>query len=237
MNFTGKLLAILLVLLIVVIFMMIILTRNNVISVPIAVTEEETVEREYKNINIEIETVGDIVVEHNYIAWDQNRRPGEVRDIKYITIHETDNRNSGAGAQTHNTFLTGNNEDITGWHYTVDDHSIVHNIPDNEIAWNAGDQRTKDGGNMNGIAIEMCVNVTNDYEATLINTAELAAKLMVTYDLTPEDLRFHCDFMDKVCPHRLITEGRLEEFRELVQEKYDALTAENTSDDETEDAE
>ena len=177
--------------------------------------------------NCEIDEAGGIPVTHNHVPWDSSRRPGEIREIHYLTIHETDNRSSGADSEAHNSLLTNDTSDITGWHYTVDDHSIYHNLPDNEIGWNAGDNRTELGGNMNGIGIEMCVNLSNDFEATLRNTAELAAKLLVTYDLKVEDVRLHADFMDKVCPHRLISEGRVEEFYQMIRDAYIRLKAEH----------
>ena len=41
----------------------------------------------------------------------------------------------------------------------------------------------KNGGNMNGIGIEMCVNSDGNYEQTLINTEKLCARLLIEYDL------------------------------------------------------
>lgn len=174
-------------------------------------------------VNKELEKAGSIPITQAYIPYDSPRRPGEVRKIEYIIIHETDNRSQAADAYQHSLFLSQNETDITGWHYSVDDHAIVHHIPDNEIAWNAGDQRTKNGGNMNGIAIEMCVNYGSDYDQTLRNTAILAAALLKNYNLTPDALRFHADFMAKDCPHRLISEGRLEEFKQMVRDQYHLL--------------
>ncbi len=189
-----------------------------------AAAEPAVFHSDYWVNNVELDSVNGITVLHSYIPWDSPRRPGEVREIRYLTIHETDNRNSGADSEAHNTLLLTNTEDVTGWHYTVDDHSVYHNIPDNEIGWNAGDNRTVHGGNVNGIGIEMCVNLTNDYEQTLRNTAALAGSLLVTYDLRVEDVRLHQDFMDKICPHRLITEGRVEEFYQMIRDAYrDAL--------------
>ncbi len=170
--------------------------------------------------NVELPEAGGIEIIHSHIPWDGSRRPGEVREIRYLTIHETDNRSSGADSAAHNSLLVNDTSDITGWHYTVDDHSIYHNIPDNEIGWNAGDNRTSPGGNLNGIGIEMCVNLTNDFDRTLQNTAELAAELLVTYDLKVEDVHLHSDFMDKICPHRLMSEGRVPEFYEMIRQAY-----------------
>ena len=78
---------------------------------------------------------------------------------------------------------------------------------------------------MCGIGIELCVAEDNDYEKTLQNGALLAAKLMVEYDLTPDDLRKHQDFSGKVCPARLIEQGRWEEFSAIVADQYETLLA------------
>ena len=192
---------------------------QNIISELLEPSKEETIKRGHVT-NTEISSAGGVEIVHQYIPWGSPRRPGEIREIRYITIHETDNRRSGADANAHATLLSTNVSDITSWHYTVDDSSIYHHVPDNEIAWNAGDNRTKNGGNINGIGIEMCVNLANDYERTLRNTAELAAELMIAYDLDMECIRFHEDFMNKECPHRLISEGRTEEFLEMIRSAY-----------------
>ena len=185
-----------------------------------SVEEQELAENPFWVNNVEIPEAGGVALNHVHIPWENSRRPGEIREIHYLTIHETDNRGSSADAAAHSSLLTTDTSDVTGWHYTVDDHSIYHNIPDNEIGWNAGDNRTELGGNMNGIGIEMCVNLSNDFEQTLRNTAALAAELLVAYDLNVDDVRLHSDFMDKVCPHRLMTEGRVAEFYEMIRQAY-----------------
>lgn len=176
--------------------------------------------------NIEIQEVNGIKIQHDYLSIESPRRPGEIREIQYITIHETDNRRKGADAKAHESFLVKDPSDITGWHYTVDDHAIYHHIPDNEIAWNAGDGRHMPGGNINGIGIEMSVAMDNDFETTLENTATLVASLMHVYDIPMEDVKLHQHFMDKVCPHRLITEGRVNEFYKMIQKEYAKLEKE-----------
>ena len=193
---------------------------------PIVETEdsidEEIYTSEYVTRNYELNEVNGIPIIHSFIPFDSPRRPGEIRAIKYITIHETDNRSTSATAQGHNAYLISDYNDITAWHYTMDDHEIYHNLPDNEIAWNAGDDRVRDGGNINGIGIEMCVNLGVDFEKTVDNTAHLTAQLLRTYQLSLEDVKMHADFMDKICPHRLISEGRVEEFLDLVQTYYES---------------
>ena len=132
--------------------------------------------------------IEDIPVMTDFLPEGTRARPGQKREIKYLVIHETDNTGSGANAAAHNSFIHQNanaEEGIVSWHYTVDDHEIYHHLPDDETAYHAGDGMEKNGGNMNGIGIEMCVNSDGNYEQTLINTEKLCARLLIEYDLNP----------------------------------------------------
>ena len=172
--------------------------------------------------------IGDIPVLTNYIPAGSRARPGGLREIKYLVIHETDNFAAGADAAAHDSFIHQNADAASGvvsWHYTVDDHQICHHLPDNEPAYHAGDGMEPNGGNQNGIGIEMCVNEDGDYEQTLRNAEQLCARLLVEYDLKPAALRRHQDFSGKVCPAKLIGSGRWEEFCAAVEQQYDALRA------------
>lgn len=169
-----------------------------------------------------VEALG-VPISTDYISSDSSRRPEITREIKWIVIHETDNRGTSAGSQNHNSFLHNDESQVNSWHYTVDCNEIYHHLPDNEVGWHAGDNKTVDGGNMNGIGIEMCVNQTGDYENTLKNTAKLVATLMDSYNLVMEDVQFHKDFSGKICPHRLLTEGRVNEFLEMIEIEYKGI--------------
>lgn len=145
-------------------------------------------------------------------------RSGQEMKIKHIVIHETGNSGSNANAASHNDYIHKQAETVTlSWHYTVDDHEIYKHLPDNETGYHAGDRDTVDGGNMNGIGIEMCINPENDYEKTLKNTASLVKYLMEEYNLTIDDVKKHQDFSGKVCPEGLITNNRWEEFLSLIE--------------------
>lgn len=143
-------------------------------------------------------------------------RPGIKRTIRYVVIHETANTSAGADAEQHANFLSGGSQGSASWHYTVDDHEIYHHIPDNEVAWHAGDRRTKGGGNMCGIGVELCVNRDGNYETTFKNAAKLTAYLLKTYHLNIDDVKQHADFMQKDCPKTIRDEGRWDEFLKLV---------------------
>ena len=157
-----------------------------------------------------------------------------IEDIPVMTvIHETDNTGTGANAAAHNSFIHQNanaEEGIVSWHYTVDDHEIYHHLPDDETAYHAGDGMEKNGGNMNGIGIEMCVNSDGNYEQTLINTEKLCARLLIEYDLNPSKaLKKHQDFSGKICPSTLINSGRWDEFCSAVTAKYKELKADEAA--------
>ncbi len=139
-------------------------------------------------------------------------RSGEKRIIKYIVIHETDNYEKGVGAANHATFLKKNNTSATSWHYTVDDKVIYHHIPDDEKANHAGEHE----GNLHGIGIELCVNEDGDFEATFDNAAKLVAYLIKAYDLDISSIKTHRDFNGKDCPHIILKNNRLDEFKTKV---------------------
>lgn len=149
---------------------------------------------------------------HTDLIYEGISRPMTKREIKYIVIHETDNKAPGSDAKNHAKFLKENNESTTSWHYTVDDHEIYHHIPDDEIAYHAGDK----DGNKYGIGIELCVNTDGDFEKTFANAAKLVAYLLKSYNLSLESIKMHHDFSGKDCPHSIIENNRFKEFKKLV---------------------
>lgn len=147
-------------------------------------------------------------------------RPGTQKKIKFIVIHETGNTGTNANAASHANYLKEETKtEAKSWHYTVDDHEIYHHIPDNEVAFHAGDQLKENGGNLNGIGIELCVNPENDYDKTMENAAILAAYLMKEYRLSIDDLKKHQDFSGKDCPEKLLEDDRWDEFLTLVKKE------------------
>ena len=181
---------------------------------------EEVKERYYHSETVLPSYIDGVVVYTRFVNKDSKRRTNEYRLIKYVVIHETDNRAIGTGAYKHSLYLTSNEDSVNGWHYTVDDNSIYHNLPDNMVAWHAGDGRSENGGNMNGIGIEMAVNTDGDYNKTIENTVKLVVYLMYEYDLGIEDVKLHKDFSGKICPHRLITENKVDLFYDMIKDEY-----------------
>lgn len=117
----------------------------------------------------------------------------------YITIHETGNKDAGAGAKNHANWLSNGADGEIGYHYTVDDHEIYHHIPDNEKAWHAGDGGSGTG-NLHSIGIELCVNADGDFEQTKKNAAWLVAKLMEDYSIPINNVVQHNHWSGKNCP-------------------------------------
>lgn len=157
-----------------------------------------------------------VPVHTKLIDINTKARPGTKRNIKYIVIHETDNFEAGVGAANHAKFLKDNNTCSTSWHYTVDSKEIYHHIPDNEIAYHAGDKT----GNQYGIGVELCVNKDGNFEKTFDNAAKLVAYLMKEYNLTIDDVKTHHDFSGKDCPYSIIKNNRMGEFKKKVQKYY-----------------
>lgn len=156
----------------------------------------------------EPQNVYGVTVHTDYISEALPCRPGELRKIKYVVIHETGNASKGANAKGHSAYLKEGGAGNVSWHYTVDEREIYHHIPDNEVAWHAG-ERT---GNTYGIGIELCVNSDGDFEKTFENGAKLTAYLLEAYDLEIEDVKQHFDFNGKNCPQTIRETERWDEF-------------------------
>lgn len=151
------------------------------------------------------ERIGEIPVITDLVSLTSAGRPAIEREIKWIVVHETANQNAGATAEAHNRFLHSPAQEnvATSWHYTVDEGVIYHHMPDDEVAWHAGDSLKENGGNQNGIGIEICVNNGGDYVQGVQNAAALVAYLLEAYDLELSDVKQHADFINKDCPHFL----------------------------------
>ncbi|MDR2817629.1 MAG: N-acetylmuramoyl-L-alanine amidase [Oscillospiraceae bacterium] len=144
-----------------------------------------------------------ILIQEDLVKPGTKVRPGETHSKKWIVIHETGNTSSTAGALNHSKFikrLAEENQKYLSWHYTVDDTNIIRHIPDNEIAWHAGDGRKADGGNMSGIGIEICVNKDSNFQKAVKNATKLVASLMKKFNIGINQIKQHHFFNGKDCP-------------------------------------
>ena len=165
------------------------------------------------NLRQEVDNIDGIPLYTAYIPEDSPGRPGILRTVESITIHETANTNEGADAEAHSEYLNTTSDEVS-WHYTVDDHQIYQHLPDNEEAWHSGDRE----GNHSSIGIELCVNSDGNFDQTMENAAKLTAFLLKEYDLTIDDVKQHYDFNGKDCPLTIRQEGLWDEFLGMVQQ-------------------
>lgn len=140
----------------------------------------------------------------DFIPVGRGNRPGFAMTPKYITIHDTANKNKGANALMHAKYLKGDTAAKlpVSWHYTVDDQYIVQHLPLNEHGWHAGDGNGP--GNRMSIGIEICENVDGDRAKAEANAAELVANLIRTVPSLlpfPECVVQHNRWSGKDCPH------------------------------------
>lgn len=130
-------------------------------------------------------------------------RSGYVLKPKYITIHNTANTDVGADAENHAIYMQGSGKNSTAsYHYVVDDKEIYMLLPDNEVAWHAGDG--EDGvGNRQSLAIEICENVDGNLLNATNNAVELTAYLMKLYNIPLSNVVQHNHWSGKDCPNRI----------------------------------
>ena len=126
---------------------------------------------------------------NNVTGWNTTR-PGAKREIKYIIYHDTANTGPvyNGDAKAHADLIS--NYYGTSWHYTVDYLTIYQSIPDDEIAWHAGNAI----GNLYGIGIETCINygvIKSDFYQTWQRMGKLTASLLDKHNLTMADVLSH----------------------------------------------
>jgi N-acetylmuramoyl-L-alanine amidase len=130
-------------------------------------------------------------------------RPGIAMDPTYITVHTTANTSAGADAAAHARLQLSGNNRTASWHYTTDDHEIYQSVPDNEVAWHAGDGGSGTG-NRKSIAVEICVNSNGNFEKAKSNAVWLIRLLMAKHNIPISRVVPHKHWSGKDCPHEII---------------------------------
>ncbi len=149
--------------------------------------------------------VGDIKVTKKLITRNFTNRNSKP---KYIVIHDTDNRDSGADIYMHAKYYQNNTRGASA-HYTVQDNAIVQSVEDNDSAWHAQDRFNPKINNSNSIGIEMTVHPESDFKMTLKNTQELTKYLMEKYNIPVQNVVRHHDVSGKNCPRMLMENPQL----------------------------
>lgn len=117
----------------------------------------------------------------------------------YITIHETGNTKKGAGAQAHANLQTKGFS--ASWHWQVDDQIAIQSYPHTAQCWHAGDGRGT--GNLQSIAIEICVNEESDFQMAVANAATLTKTIMKEEGIPQTRVVQHHYWSGKNCPQQL----------------------------------
>lgn len=134
---------------------------------------------------------------------DGNCRPCINRTgFRGITVHNTSNYSYGANALAHaNLLRNGWKYVYTSWHYVIDKDYAVRCIPENEVAWCAGDGNGD--GNMKTINIEICDNSDGDILKATNNAVELCADILRRNGVTNVNgyLWQHNNWTGKDCPY------------------------------------
>ncbi len=98
---------------------------------------------------------------------ENNNRPGTIKEsIEYITVHDTASSSKTADEYAHAKYVQ-NGGGGTSWHYSVGEKMSIHQIPDNEVAYHAGDSlmvrfELLDTG-VNGINTNPIVDIKDGY--------------------------------------------------------------------------
>jgi N-acetylmuramoyl-L-alanine amidase len=143
-------------------------------------------------------------ITQDFIPMGRKNRPGRINSMKYITIHNTGNTSKGSGARNHAIYVKGDaaaNIPVS-WHYTTDEKDIIQHLPDNEIAWHAGDGNNG-VGNTQSIGIEICMNGDGDLMKATDNAALLTAHLCVKYNIPIQNVVQHNRWNSKNCPQMI----------------------------------
>lgn len=125
-----------------------------------------------------------------------SRRPGYKLDWRFVTIHNTGNPTSKATGER-GWLENPQNMRVASFHLVVDDSMVIECIPLNEVAWHAGTSQ----GNFGSIGIEICES--GDYDRAMHNAVELTAALLLSKNLSVNDLRQHHDWSGKDCPWKI----------------------------------
>lgn len=126
----------------------------------------------------------------------QNCFAGHNNGRKWITVHQTGNPRAGASARMHaNLQISGF---TASWHYSVDSRDIIQSFEHSTQCYHAGDGQGN--GNMNSIAIELCVNSDDNYNGAIENGAKLVAHLMKAENVPLSKVVQHNHWSGKNCP-------------------------------------
>ncbi len=135
---------------------------------------------------------------------------------EFITVHNTYN---DASAENEISYMIGNNNSVS-FHVAVDDKEAVQGIAFDRNAWHAGDGNGN--GNRKSIGVEICYSLSGGdrYYKAEDNAVIVIAQLMKQFNIPINNIRTHKSWSGKHCPHRMLDEGRLDQFIEKINKTF-----------------
>ncbi|GAB7387340.1 hypothetical protein BSNK01_11760 [Bacillaceae bacterium] len=145
---------------------------------------------------------------------------------KGLVVHTTANRAKGANAVSHDRYYDTNSDRVSV-HWTVDSEQAVLSVPEDRVAWHAGNRDY----NLKYIGMEICENnvkIVNGRpeldEATYQNAVQLAADILHRHGWGIDRMIRHCDVPGrewKNCPNRELIDWGL--FKANVKRELERL--------------
>lgn len=141
--------------------------------------------------------------------------------VEYITVHDTGNL---APATNEIQYMITNNNKVS-FHIAVDEKEVIQGLPLDRNSWSCGDGGNG-AGNRKGISVEICRPLHEDgflYEQAEENAVYVVARLLHQFRLPIERLKKHQDWSGKMCPNRILTNHKWENFRYRVKWVLDEI--------------
>lgn len=127
-----------------------------------------------------------------------HNRPGTPLRPTSVTVHNTGNPDTTA--QNNRDYFSGHPSAQVSAHYVVDDTEAIRCIPEDEVAWHAGQ-----AANGSSLSIEVCEFTDPARQAAAnLNAARLVADILRRYGWWLEQVRTHRDWTGKYCPRKLL---------------------------------
>jgi N-acetylmuramoyl-L-alanine amidase CwlA len=137
-----------------------------------------------------------------------------------ITIHNTYN---DASANNEVQYMINNVNQIS-YHFAVDDKEVVQGLPLDRNAWAAGDNNGP--GNRKSLHLEICYSKSGGerYIKAEANAIKFVAQLLHEHKWGIDKVKKHEDWSGKHCPHRILDEGRWQQFLKEIEKELKALS-------------
>lgn len=172
-----------------------------------------------------------VTIKQKLIPAGTNARSGYALKPEFLTIHNTGNVSKGSNAASHASYMSNSGKNTyVSYHYVVDDKEAYQLLPDNEVAWHAGDGNSGPG-NRKSLAIEICENADGNLLKATDNAVELTAYLMKKHNIPLSNVVQHNKWSGKNCPNR-IRAGQpynWQTFLNKVQAAYAGTTSSTTT--------